>query len=130
MSQKRVLTWLLLILTLALTACGGSDDDEGDLSVELALTPDPPLVGPATIVVTLHDADGQPISGAEMELEGTMTHAGMVPVFGAAAEKEPGRYETELEFTMGGDWVIIVRADLPDGGSLEKEFDVPGVKMP
>ncbi|MGD9099700.1 MAG: FixH family protein [Anaerolineae bacterium] len=130
MLRKQALTWLLLVLALALAACGGSDDDEGDLSVELALTPDPPLVGPATVIVTLHDADGQPVSGAEMELEGTMTHAGMVPVFGEADEKEPGHYEAELEFTMGGDWVIIVRADLPDGSSLEKEFDMPGVKMP
>jgi hypothetical protein len=126
--QKHILLGLLL-LALALTACQGADDDS-DITVELAVTPDPPLVGEAAVVITLSDKDGQPVTGAEMELEGTMTHAGMVPVFGAATEKEPGRYEAQLEFTMGGDWVIIVRADLADGGKLEKEIDLPGVKRP
>jgi hypothetical protein len=129
MRHKHVSIGLLLLLALALAACRSSDDD-ADISVELAVTPDPPLMGEATIVITLSDKDGQPVTGAEMELEGTMTHAGMVPVFAQAAEKEPGRYEAELEFTMGGDWVIIVRADLADGTKLEKEIDLPGVKRP
>ncbi len=130
MSGKRVFMGALLILVLMMAGCQGGGDDEDDFTVKLALTPDPPKVGAATLVVTLHDADGEPISGAKMELEGTMTHAGMKPVFGQAAEDEPGRYEAELEFSMGGDWVIIVRADLPDGNLLEKEFDVRGVKKP
>ncbi len=121
---------ITLLIALALSACQSSDDDDTGISVKLDVTPDPPLVGEATIVITLSDNDGQPVSGADMELEGTMTHAGMKPVFGAAAETEPGRYEAQLEFTMGGDWVIIVRADLADGSKLKKELDLPGIKKP
>jgi hypothetical protein len=131
MSHKRILEQslvLLLLVTLALTACQQAEDNLPDVSVDLAISPDPPQVGPATVTVTLHDADGEPIGGAEMKLEGTMTHAGMVPVFADATETEPGQYEATLEFTMGGDWIIIVRATLPDGRSLEREFDVRGVK--
>jgi hypothetical protein len=119
---------LLLVATLALSACQKAEEDLPDVSVDLAVSPDPPVVGPATVTVTLRDADGEPIDGAEMKLEGTMTHAGMVPVFADAIETEPGQYEASLEFTMGGDWIIIVRATLPDGRSLEREIDVPGVK--
>lgn len=131
MSHKRILEQslvLLLLVTLALTACQQAEDNLPDVSVDLAISPDPPQVGPATVTVTLHDADGEPIGGAEMKLEGTMTHAGMVPVFADATETEPGQYEATLEFTMGGDWIIIVRATLPDGRSLEREFDVREVK--
>jgi hypothetical protein len=59
-----------------------------------------------------------------------MTHAGMVPVFADAEDVGSGLYQAELEFTMGGDWVIIVTVTLPDGSSLEEQFDVPGVTMP
>lgn len=131
MSQRRIwgcLLMLLLVVTLALAACQKAENDLPDVSVDLAVSPDPPQVGPATVTVTLRNADGEPIGGAEMKLEGTMTHAGMVPVFADATETEPGQYEATLEFTMGGDWIIIVRATLPDGRSLEREIDVPGVK--
>jgi hypothetical protein len=116
------------MISLLPTACGGTEESLPDVSVDLTVSPDPPQVGPATVTVTLSDADGTPIDGAEMKLEGTMTHAGMVPVFADATETEPGQYEATLEFTMGGDWIIIVRATLPDGRSLEREIDVRGVK--
>jgi hypothetical protein len=75
----------------------------------------------------LRDAYDRPIVGARVELEGNMSHAGMVPVFAQATEIEPGLYQADLEFTMGGDWFILVRADLPDGRSMERQMDVPAV---
>jgi hypothetical protein len=95
--------------------------------VDLAIAPQPPQIGPAIITATLRDANGQPIEGAEVELEGNMNHAGMVPVSAKASEVAAGRYEADLEFTMGGDWFILVRARLPDGRSMERAIDVPGV---
>jgi hypothetical protein len=78
-------------------------------------------------VVTLRDASDQPISGATMELEGNMNHAGMVPVLAQATEVAPGQYRANLEFTMAGDWFILVRADLPDGRSMEHRADLAGL---
>ncbi len=131
MTRKRVYVCLLALcaLSLLLAACGEAEESLPDVSVELTVSPDPPQVGPATVVVILQD-DGQAIGGAEMNLEGTMTHAGMVPVFADAVETSPGQYKAALEFTMGGDWVIIVRAVLADGRTLERQIDVPGVQSP
>jgi hypothetical protein len=64
-----------------------------------------------------------------MQLEGNMSHAGMVPVFAQAVETEAGQYEADLEFTMAGDWFILVQADLPDGRSMEHKVDLPGVDV-
>jgi hypothetical protein len=83
----------------------------------------------ATLTVDLRDAAGEPITGATVEVEGNMNHAGMVPVLSEAQEVSPGHYQADLEFTMGGDWFILVRAQLPDGRSLERQVDVPGVDL-
>lgn len=119
--------WLGVVLLLALAGCARGGRDLPDVGVELLIEPQPPQLGPATLTVTLTDAGGQPLDGATIELEGNMSHAGMAPVFADATEVAPGQYRANLEFTMGGDWFILVRADLPDGRSLERQIDVPGV---
>ncbi|MGD9046949.1 MAG: FixH family protein [Anaerolineae bacterium] len=116
-----------LLLLLVLAACSRGGKDLPDVALDLIIEPEPPQLGPAAITVTLHDAKGELLSGAVVELEGNMNHAGMVPVFADAVEIAPGRYRADLEFTMGGDWFILVRADLPDGRSMERKIDVPGV---
>jgi hypothetical protein len=120
-------TWAGVWLLLALAACRGQGQELEDVGVALTVAPDPPRIGPATIVVTLSDSEGQPITGAKMSLEGNMNHAGMVPVLAEAAEAAPGRYEAALEFSMGGDWVFLVQATLPDGRFLEHQVDLPSV---
>lgn len=115
------------LVLLLLAGCGRGSKDLPDVDVALEIEPSPPQLGLASITVGLHDANGLPISGAQVELEGNMNHAGMVPVFAEASEVAPGRYRAGMEFTMGGDWFILVRVDLPDGRSMERKVDVPGV---
>jgi hypothetical protein len=101
------------------------------IKLEWSVKPDPPRVGPATVSLSLADEKtGRAVEGAELRLEGNMSHPGMKPVFGAAGEVAPGRYEAPLEFTMGGDWFILVDATLRDGRKLQKQVDVPGVRSP
>lgn len=114
-------------MLLFLVGCQRGENDLPDVGLQWEIAPEPPQIGSATITVALSDADGQSIEGAEVELEGNMKHAGMVPVFAQATEMEPGRYQAKLEFTMGGDWFILVRAKLPDGRSMERTIDLPGV---
>jgi hypothetical protein len=113
---------------LFLAGCGQRPAAPNGVSIEHEVTPRPPRVGPARIALRVSDAAGRPLSGARVRLEGNMSHAGMRPVFGEARESGPGRYESALEFTMGGDWVILVRLTLPDGREIERQFDVKGVQ--
>jgi hypothetical protein len=120
----------LLVIGALAGACSRGDDGDAaeDVSVELVVEPLPLAVGPATVTVRLRDADGEPINGAELEIVGDMTHAGMVPVITGATDEGDGRYVSEgFEFTMGGDWIITVRGTLPGGQQIERTFDVEGV---
>lgn len=82
------------------------------------------------IVTLAHLEQKGPVTGAKVSVEGNMAHPGMVPVFGTATETQPGQYEAPLTLTMGGDWVLIVTARLPDGRRLRRDVPLPAVKGP
>lgn len=74
-------------------------------------------------VFLLEDGDG--VSGAEIEITGDMTHAGMVPVIVKATEQSAGLYRAEdFQFTMAGDWIITTEVTLADGSKLSDEMNV------
>jgi hypothetical protein len=60
--------------------------------------------------------------------EADMTHAGMSPVFGAVEETQPGRYESTLQLSMAGEWVILLHGTLPTGEKLERQFELRDVR--
>ncbi|MCO6455324.1 MAG: FixH family protein [Pirellulaceae bacterium] len=120
--------WLILGCLVLLVACRPATSDVPGAQVDLTWDPAPPAVGQAQLLLRLRDAAGQPLAGGKVRLEGNMNHAGMKPSFGELNEVEPGSYAGTLEFTMGGDWFVLVTATFPDGTSLERKVDVAGVK--
>jgi hypothetical protein len=88
------------------------------------LSPDPPRVGPAILVLRLTDAQARDVAGARLSLVGQMAHPGMQPVVAEVAAGAPGRYEARFSFTMAGDWVLLARAEWAQGGRLERAIPV------
>lgn len=123
----RTFAFLLLAGVLG-GACGPAAELADDVDVALSFEPTP-HVGDTTCEVRLTGPDGAPVEGATLEVEGNMNHAGMVPVFARPEEFSPGTYQAPFEFTMGGDWFVIVRAELADGRAVEEVLDVPGVPV-
>jgi hypothetical protein len=131
--QFRVAIFAAIILLVAGAACSRGDEGETvspeDITINMTVEPEPPTMGPATITFVLTDKDGDPVSGATLEIEGNMTHAGMQPVFDDITEVEDGRYVTQnFQFTMGGDWIITVSGSLEDGAEIKQTFDLAGVE--
>jgi hypothetical protein len=122
----QLLAWTVVLLVGCQkpASTGGADD----VTVELTVRPDPPKVGDAVLTVRLTGKDAKLVPGAVVRLEGNMNHAGMKPEFADAKETEPGQYEGNLQFTMGGDWFILVNATLADGRRLKRKVDVPAVR--
>jgi len=99
-----------------------------DLTFAHDISPQPPRVGKVTITINIKDTSGAPVSGARLNLEGNMSHAGMAPVFAQARETAPGRYQSSMELSMAGDWNVTVHATLSDGRKLDHEFEIRGVE--
>ncbi|MGE0129186.1 MAG: FixH family protein [Blastocatellales bacterium] len=124
-----VLLGLALVGALFLTGCQKPDEASPAALIEHEVSPQPPKVGVSTITIKLTDASGNPLTRARINLEGTMTHPGMRPVFSEAREEGSGRYQSSLEFTMAGDWIILLHIILPNGQKLERRFEVNGVQQ-
>jgi hypothetical protein len=119
----------LAILTAPACQGRGKGDGEPPVSLQWSVSPDPPLIGPAKVSIALTDTTtGEPVAGATVNVEGNMTHPGMQPVFGTGRETSPGHYEAPLQFTMGGDWLLLIDATLADGRTLQRQVDVRGVR--
>ena len=119
-SASRTQEWRSLLALLVLLPLGGCREAEppGDpsLILELGISPTPPAVGPARLIISLRDTLGNPVEGADVQVEGNMSHAGMTPVLDTAEAEGPGTYGIpDFTFTMAGDWFLTVEATLPDG---------------
>ena len=121
MRTLRTFASLSLILAFLLIACRPPDvasrgaDAGVTVTVEL---PDDPVVGPAPLTILL-ERNGDAVRGAEVEVTGDMTHAGMVPVVVQAEERADGSYRADdFVFDMAGDWIVTVEARLEDGGRV------------
>lgn len=123
----RYLGWFILI-TLALSGCARASTNASPLTITMQVTPDPPIVGMTTIDLQVRDLAGQPLTGATVEVEGSMTHAGMTPEVAAATEQAPGQYQAALSLSMSGDWLITVAVQMADGRIVEETLPLPAVQ--
>ena len=99
-----------------------------DLTFEWTLTPAPVSVGSARLQLRVLDAARQPVRGAQLKIETQMSHPGMAPLVVIATERGDGLYEAELQFSMGGDWILVVEGSLSNGARVHHRIDVPNVR--
>jgi len=126
--------WLfILAMMLLLSGCGRIQNERfidteaeppSDVTLELELADSTALNAAQAAELTISlTQKGEPVAGATIEVEGNMNHAGMEPVLATAEEGEAGEYRATLNWTMGGGWLVTVRATLPDGTQVEKVMD-------
>lgn len=117
------LCWTALLIVLLIAGCRQQASTTTDIRMSLSVEPEPPVVGVSEVRVTLTGADNQPITDAKVSVRGDMNHAGMVPVIAEAERVEDNEYIVPFEWTMAGDWIVEVSAELPDGTTASQTFD-------
>lgn len=128
MSSQKWWGAALLILLLLLGGCERAsrqtDAADDGLIMTMEISPDPPTVGESELRIILTDKAGNPIDGAKLAIKGDMSHAGMTPVLANVNESESGVYTVPFQWTMGGDWIVSVVAELAEGGIVTRRFDL------
>ncbi|OYP31637.1 hypothetical protein CGZ80_21045 [Rhodopirellula sp. MGV] len=119
------------LLVLAAVGCEQStapSSPQATGKAEVTFAPQPPTTGECALTITLTDSTGAPFKDATLTVEGNMNHAGMKPSFATMEESDQeGVYTGTIDFTMGGDWFLLIHADGQNGESIETKVDVPGV---
>jgi YtkA-like len=127
---------LLLVVLVLAAGCGGESDEPegvpsaaGLYSVRLE---SPPAESPVNEVhawhLELREADGDPVEGATIGVEGDMpAHGHGLPTEPEARDLGGGRYEIEgMKFQMGGAWFVELAIDAPPGhDTVRVEFTLP-----
>jgi hypothetical protein len=67
------------------------------------------------------------VKGASLRLEAHMSHPGMAPVVADLIERD-GIYESRVQLTMAGPWVIVASGELADGRRIVKQTKVTAVE--
>ncbi len=115
-------------IALAAAGCRRPATSQNDILIREEITPQPLRVGEVTVAVRLADRAANPVTDATIMVEADMTHPGMSPVFATAKETAPGRYESKMNFNMGGDWVVLLHIRLGNGMKIERQMDVKDVR--
>lgn len=111
---------LCLMSLLAATACSKPPlpptTTAGDLRIRLALVPDPPSTGDNALLVTLTDASGKPVEGAQLAFQYDMPAMGAMPEMKGGGESRSlgeGRYRITYPLQMNGDWTLTLGIEAP-----------------
>lgn len=116
---------LAILLVFALMVAGCRESVQNATSdVQIDLRAESLMTGETNLYITLTDQNGQPAPARKVEVRGDMTHAGMQPELAETEEGTAGVYQVPMTWTMGGDWIVTVKATMPDGAVAEKRFNL------
>lgn len=118
--------WSTALLALTFTACEEPAAGPGGLyTVDAVPSPDPPTTGPATLTMTITDADG-PVLDADVAVAAWMPDMGHgVQSPPTVTEDGDGVYVATWIYPMPGFWELTISVDAAAGEeSLLVTYDV------
>ena len=101
--------------------------EAGSLAIEAVLRPDPPREKGNTLLLTITDAAGAPVEGADVTVTYVMPAMGSMPEMRGTADvaaKSAGRYEARFDLPMGGSWTLEVDVSGPASGTARYQMTV------
>jgi hypothetical protein len=127
----RWISWSVVALAglaiLAPSACtrrSALQDQAPEVQVTHDLVPGTPVVGDSLVQLSFRAEDGSPQSITHLKLRGDMTHPGMVPWITDVDVAGASQVEIPVKWTMAGDWIIRLEAELEDGRRLVRTLPV------
>lgn len=111
---------LVFVTVLSLAACSAkssgdanasTSSDPGTLAVSAAFTPDPPAKGTDTITVTVKDASGNPVHGAQVKIATNMPTMSMKGPDLAPNDNGDGTYTVSAKLDYDTKWSFAITAD-------------------
>jgi hypothetical protein len=125
MKTRLIVIVVILILAAMLAGCAAQTEEEATASIQFTLetNPAPPVTGKNEIILRLQDQDGEPLTGAIVEVSADHTDMTGMTMSGSATEQEGGKYAITADFSMSGTWKITAYVR-KDGLDVNKDFEL------
>ena len=112
------------ILALILAACGATSTPAtsptaNGLTIGTDTDPSPASVGDVEITLAVKDAQGNPVTGANVIVYADHTDMSGMDMTGQATEQGNGYYAILANFSMSGNWMLTV--DVKTGSQVETQ---------
>ncbi len=128
--KKLIFVSMLVTLAVALAACGSSaapaaapvSADQESIKVET--NPSPAVVGDVELILTVTDANGNPLEGATVNVSADHPSMAGMGMSGLATEQGGGKYSIKANFSDPGDWKLSVQVT-KDSLDFKEETDFP-----
>lgn len=108
---------LLSLILVSLLGCSRTPSDDPRLNISLEQPPSTMAV--QTIVLSISDG-ATPLENAKVQIEATMTHAGMPSQIVQLEPLGAGKYQASIDFSMLGEWVLIVNVTESNGAVMQR----------
>jgi len=128
--KKLIFVSMLVTLAVLLAACGSSaapaaapvSADQESIKVET--NPSPAVVGDVELILTVTDANGNPLEGATVNVSADHPSMAGMGMSGLATEQGGGKYSIKANFSDPGDWKLSVQVT-KDSLDFKEETDFP-----
>lgn len=117
----------ILIVSVLITACSnvttGQNPPAQTISIILNTDPITPIVGSNKLIMEIQNTNGQPLSGAKVDVSADHKDMSGMSMAGLATEQENGRYSITADFSMSGTWNITVSVQ-KESLVYQKDFEL------
>lgn len=127
--RKAIFISMLVVVSTLLTACGSAATPVGTASsspvnINVETNPNPAAMGDLELILSVTDANGQPIEGATVDVSAEHTDMSGMDMSGLATDQGGGRYSIKSNFSMSGNWKLTVYVR-KDGLDYKEEIELP-----
>jgi hypothetical protein len=128
--RKFIFVSLLVSLSVLLAACGSAATTPAEttsskqVNIKVETNPTPAMKGDMELMLTITDANGNPIEGAKVDVNAEHPAMAGMGMSGLATEQGGGKYSIKANFSDSGDWKLTVYVRK---GELDykEEFELP-----
>ncbi len=112
--RRFIFIGLLVGISVLLAACGGAVTPTNDTSsskpvnIKVETNPNPAMMGDLELILTITDAEGDPIEGAKVDVAADHTDMMGMGMSGPATDQGSGKYSINANFSMSGNWKLKV----------------------
>ena len=127
--RKMIFISMLVALSVLLAACGSAATPADatpakPVNIKVETNPTPAMMGDMELILTITDANANPIEGATVDVSVDHTDMTGMGMSGLATEQGGGKYAINANFSMSGNWKLTVYVR-KDGLDYKEDIEFP-----